>query len=83
MRTEGYEKRWIRATGAHLRREELRLLVSLSLLTGTKSSAKTDRLFNLVLRRLQIHYPDKTLPELKEAGDTLRRLISTNRRTLA
>jgi hypothetical protein len=51
--------------------EELRLLVALSLLTNMQSSTQADRLFNLVLRKLQVRYPDKTLLELKVAGDRL------------
>jgi hypothetical protein len=71
MRDSSYKKRWRRARTVDLRIEELRLLVSLSLLTSMESSVEADRLFNLVLRRLQGRYPDKTLLELKVAGDRL------------
>jgi hypothetical protein len=76
MRSERYKKRWIRATRAHLRTDEFRLLAALSSLTRMQSNEETDRLFNLVLRRLQILYPNRTLPELNEAGEAVRRLMA-------
>lgn len=71
LRDDSYRKRWRRAMRVDLEIEELRLLVALSLLTNMQSSTQADRLFNLVLRKLQVRYPDKTLLELKVAGDRL------------
>jgi hypothetical protein len=76
LRDGSYPKRWRHAMRKELRREEFRLLVALSILTGMKSGAETDSLFDAILRKLQVHYPGKTLPELMESGDRLRRLLS-------
>jgi hypothetical protein len=76
LRDSSYEKRWRRALKKQLQKEEFGLLVALSILTGMKSGAETDSLFDAILRKLQTHYPNKTLPELKESGDRLRRLLS-------
>lgn len=79
MRDDSYKKRWRRAMRVNLRREELSLLLALSVLTAMESSADADRLFNLVLRKLQVRYPDKTLLELKVAGDRLWRSLRKDR----
>ncbi len=71
VRDDAYKKRWHLAMKGYLRRPELRLLIALSLLTRVKSTTVTDKVFDLVLRRLNTHYPDKTLWELKAAGDEL------------
>jgi len=75
MRTDDYKRRWRRAMEAHLRTEKLGLLVALSSLMEMVSKTETDELFREVYKRLQICYPDKTLPEMKMAGDELRRLL--------
>jgi hypothetical protein len=76
MRDRSYEKRWRRAMKSHLQREEFGLLVALSIVTGMRSTAETDSLFDAILRKLQVHYPDKTLPELTESGNRLRKHLS-------
>jgi len=75
MRTDDYKRRWRRAMEAHLRTEKLGLLAALSSLMEMGSKTKTDELFREVYRRLQICYPDKTLREMKMAGDELRYLL--------
>ena len=60
---------------AHLRTEKLGLLVALSSLMEMRSGTETDALFREVYGRLQICYPDKTLPEMKMAGDEIRRFL--------
>jgi hypothetical protein len=75
LRDDSYERRWRRAMKSHLQREEHGLLVALSVVTGMRSGAETDSLFDAILRKLQGHSPTKTLPELKESGDRLRRLL--------
>jgi hypothetical protein len=75
LRDPSYERRWRRAMESHLQREEYGLLVALSVVTRMRSGAETDSLFDAILRKLQVHYPAKTLPELIESGDRLRRLL--------
>jgi hypothetical protein len=75
MRTDGYKRRWRLAMEAHLQTEQLGLLVAISSLMDMGSNVETDELFREVYKRLQICYPDKTLPEMKVAGDRLRRFL--------
>lgn len=75
LRGSSYEKRWRVAMERHLGSEEFRLLIALSMMTRMKSSPETDALFDVVLRKLQVHYPGKTLPELIEGGDRLCALL--------
>jgi len=60
----------------HLGLPEFRPLVALSLLTRVKSSSARDKAFDGVLRKLNRHYPGKTLLELKAAGDKLWEFLS-------
>lgn len=75
LRTYDYKRRWRRAMDEHLRTEKLGFLVALSSLMEMASKTETDDLFREVYKHLQICYPDKTLPEMKMAGDQLRRLL--------
>ena len=75
LRDSRYEKRWRRAMRVHLQREELRLLVALSLITEINSTGEADALFDFILRKVQIYYPSKSLPEMIESGDRLRKIL--------
>ena len=75
LRDRDYERRWRRATRLNFSRGDCKLLIALSLLANRAPSAESDKLFNLVLRRAQIRFPDKTWPELKQTGDEIVRFV--------
>jgi hypothetical protein len=75
MMTDAYKRRWRLAMEAHLQSEKLGLLVAISSLMEMGSNVERDDVFRQVHKRLQICYPDKTLPEMKIAGDQLRKLL--------
>jgi hypothetical protein len=77
MRDQGYKERWHRAMRRHLRQERYRMLLSLALLIQMEPNAYINGLFDFVVRRLEAHYPEKTLPELIDAGDKLLRLLAS------
>ena len=76
LRDQAYENRWRRAMREHLREVKFKMLISLAVLVQMEPDDNTNRLFDFVVRKLQVHYPERTLPELISAGSDLLRLLN-------